>query len=356
LFTWALLANTPLCAQPLTAPSAIDPTSWRTEIVGEPSRILNLGSAHLSQLDPRPPRGALEPLIERLVAFAPDIVTQEGVSGEQCDMMRQTPALYGGGLEYCWDAADIASVTGMDTATARTAIAASLADWPAQPTADQRRQLARLFIAAHDRTSALVQWWRLPEAERRATADFPQALVAIIVEQANGMNERNSIAAAVAARRGLERVFQVDDHSSDAILTAMPVACEAAITTMWRLPASQALQEREASRARGLTDGDAMMRYYRHLNAPETQRAYIDVDHRAAVGSGGAGDCGRRYVAWWETRNLRMAASIRAAMGDRPGARVLNVVGASHKPYYDLYLGQMADAVIVDAATVLGTP
>jgi hypothetical protein len=350
----ALITGGVAVAQVLTsAPAAIDPASWRGEIAGEPSRILNLGSAHLRQLDPIPDRATLAPLIDRLVAFRPDIITQEGVSGEQCEMMRRTPAIYGGGLDYCWDAADVAAAIGMEAPAARMAIETTLAGWPDEPSADQRRQLARLFIAAHDRTSALVQWWRLAEGERRATTEFPAALVAIVAEQANSMNERNSIAAAVAVRVGLERVYQVDDHSADAIVTAMPAECEATINRMWQSPASAAVRQREAPLLANLMTTVGMLAYFRHLNRAETQRAYIDIDHRAAVGGGGAGDCGRRYVAWWETRNLRMAANIRAAMGSRPGARVLNIVGASHKPYYDLYLGQMADAVIVDAGAVL---
>ena len=48
-----------------------------------------------------------------------------------------------------------------------------------------------------------------------------------------------------------------------------------------------------------------------------------------------------------------MVANIRAAMALRPGARVLNVVGSSHKPYYDAYLAMMADVDIVDVETVL---
>ena len=341
-------------ALPIGQP-AIDPTQWRGEIAGPPSRILTIGSAHLRQIDPLPPRETLAPLIERLVAFAPDIVTQEGISGEQCEMMQRTPTIYGGGLDYCWDAAEVAAETGLDSATARIAVEATLTSWPTEPTADQRRRLALLFIAAHDRTSALVQGWRLPAAERRATADFPAALVVIMAEQANGINERNSLAAAVAARRGLDRVYQVDDHSSDAILTAMPAACEAALNAHWQSPAGASIRTAEAPIMARLTSGEGMLAYYRHMNLPETQRTYIDIDHRAAVGSSGAGTCGRHYVAWWETRNLRMVANIRAAMGGRPGARVLNIVGASHKPYYDLYLSQMADAVIVDAAAVLGS-
>ena len=55
-------------------------------------------------------------------------------------------------------------------------------------------------------------------------------------------------------------------------------------------------------------------------------------------------------------RNLRMVANIRAAFRDRPGARVLSIVGASHKPWFDSLLGQMQGVDIVDANTVLQAP
>src|SRR5690606_40671372 len=63
---------------------------------------------------------------------------------------------------------------------------------------------------------------------------------------------------------------------------------------------------------------------------------------------------GRYYGGWWETRNLRMVANIREAITPHPGARVLNVVGASHKPWYDQWARQMADVEVVDAREVLG--
>jgi len=59
------------------------------------------------------------------------------------------------------------------------------------------------------------------------------------------------------------------------------------------------------------------------------------------------------YVAGWEARNLRMVANVRAAFRERPGARVLVIVGASHKPWFDSLLGQMQGVDIVDVETVL---
>ena len=167
------------------------------------------------------------------------------------------------------------------------------------------------------------------------------------------MNESYAIAAVVAARLGLQRVMPVDNHTADAVQADMPATCSDAITRMWQSPTAAALQADDHAAIAAVRDGQGMLAYYQSINRPERLRRYIDVDQRAAVGGGGAGECGRRYLAWWETRNLHMVANIRAASGAKPGARVLNIVGASHKPYYDQYLAMMSDVVLVDAEQVL---
>ena len=43
----------------------------------------------------------------------------------------------------------------------------------------------------------------------------------------------------------------------------------------------------------------------------------------------------------------------RAAMAEHPGARVLNIVGASHKPWYDGWMRQMSDVELVPLAPFL---
>lgn len=62
---------------------------------------------------------------------------------------------------------------------------------------------------------------------------------------------------------------------------------------------------------------------------------------------------GRGYLGYWETRNLRMVANIRDVLGLHPGTRLLAIVGASHKGYYEAYLNQMHDVRLVDAEKVL---
>ena len=48
-----------------------------------------------------------------------------------------------------------------------------------------------------------------------------------------------------------------------------------------------------------------------------------------------------------------MAANIRAAMAEHPGARVLNIVGSSHRPWYESWMRQMSDVELVPLAPFL---
>ena len=62
---------------------------------------------------------------------------------------------------------------------------------------------------------------------------------------------------------------------------------------------------------------------------------------------------GRKYTLDWQARNLRMVSMIVSAAADKPGGKVLSIVGASHKPYYQAYLHQMHDIEVVSTDEVL---
>ncbi len=60
------------------------------------TQVLVLGSVHLSQLPKGSDIGAagLQPLMDRLAAYKPTIITVENLSVETCDLMRRHPAVY----------------------------------------------------------------------------------------------------------------------------------------------------------------------------------------------------------------------------------------------------------------------
>lgn len=333
--------------------AAQGPLGSNPQIAGPRTMVMTLGSFHLNERDGFDTRW-LEPLLEKLQAYHPDVITIEAVAGEQCATMSANPDAYAKAFDsYCWDLTEIERATGFSTAAANAEIRKTLENWPASPSAANRRRLAMLFIAAGDRPSAQVQWLRLPPTER-LEGDGIDANMLKILQRSNGKkNENYDVAAVLAARLGLERVYLVDDHTADASLAHAPPAFDAAIERHFSaFRQSPLFGEHERDMA-SLTNGATTLAYYRKINAPNAQDAQIRGDFGGALALNDDGRFGRQYVGWWETRNLRMAANVRGSFASRPGVRVLNIVGASHKPWYDALMGMMSDVEVVDASSVL---
>lgn len=355
LFT-VLTASVVAAAQVPAGTPAFDPKSLRGTQEGPVTEVLTIGSAHLSELKTQPTAAELASLLDKLEAFKPAIITHEGLSGEQCDQVYRYKARYAAIFEdYCRSNAEVERSTGLTLPQAMAAIDLTFKDWPTNPTAAQRRKLASLFLAANDRPSAVVQWLRLPLSERRLGDGIDQPLMAILREAEISPNETYLIAVALAVRLGLDRLYAVDDHTADSIQTAAGPEFAADLQSHWssgEAKAVPAIARYYASQGDAEKTGDYLS-FFRVINDPETQRVFIEFDYGRAIKRKGDGLHGRRYVAWFETRNLRMVANVREAFGNSPGSRVLNIVGASHKGYYDAYLDQMSDVQIVDAVAVL---
>ncbi len=332
---------------------AFDPRTWKGEHAGPPTQILTLGSTHLGQEKVTITAQMLEPLLDKLAAFKPTIITQEGVSGEQCDLLlRFAPSYPGVGEAYCFDPAEVSKITGLTVPAAIAAVEQTLADWPAAPSAAQRRRLAMLFLSANDRPSAQVQWLRLPANERLDGDGITPELRKILTRAGAKPNERYDIAVALAVRVGLERVYAVDDQTAGMVEPLAGPDYGAAIQKIWARSESPS-QTTSAQLSAALATGADVLNYYRFLNQPTTQLDFMRTDFGAAFKDETPQYFGRQYAAYNEIRNLRMVANIRVAIANHPGARVINIVGASHKGYYDAYLDMISDAKMVDAAEVL---
>jgi hypothetical protein len=330
---------------------AFDPRAHRA-IAGPPTEILVLGSPHLSGLPPAFTPASLGPVLDRLAAWKPGLITIEALSGAECDHLKRYAALYPGTFDdYCWDPAPAEKATGLDVARATVEARRLLAAWPTAPLAADRRRLAATFLAAGDRASALVQWLRLPEAERHVGDGLDAALVETLRATEDRRNENYQIAARLAARLGLERVYPADDHTADDVTAALGTDFDKAMQRIWAAAAPRIakLNAKEA----GLGTPAATLDLYRYYNLPATMDDAFASDFGAALCDDTPALYGRRYVGWWEVRNLRMVANIRAVSAGQPGVRVLSVVGASHKGYFEAYLAMMHEVRLVDAAAIL---
>lgn len=330
-----------------------DPRAHKGPQHGVPNEVMVLGSAHLAVLPKTFDPSSLDTLIDRLAAWQPKAIAIEAVSGQQCDMLRRYPSRYRYTVkDYCPDVSAAEKATGLDVPAANAAAETMLATWPAHPTAAQRRALAATFLAAGERDSALVQWLRLPEADRQAGDGLDKDLVAALEALRVSRNENTLIAAALAVRLGLERVWPMDDHSSDQF-GPDPKAYAAAVRKAWDNPASKKRGTMFGGLEAQVDTPQKALALYRRYNAPDVASVTFQSDYGAALEEPSPQGYGRLYVTSWQTRNLRMAANIRDLMGPTPGMRTLVIVGASHKAYLDAYLEQMHDVRIVDVQPLL---
>jgi hypothetical protein len=335
------------------AAPAFDPRLHKKEIAGRPAEVLVLGTLHLSELPSSTDAQIFQPLIDRLARYRPHIITIEALSGEECDTLQRFKSVHGADTweTYCFDTAEVEKATRLSVPAATAEVDRTLAAWPRSPSPAQRRHLAMLFISANDRASALVQWLRLPAAERRAGDGLTRAMIETLERRGKPLNENYVIAAALAAKLGLERVYPVDDHTADTALDNNSPEGKAyanAVQAAWNHEPPPAVRGEEDRLEGGLRTGADVVALYRLLNAPQSQRDTIASDMGRAVSYQPSQPYGRQYVAWWETRNLRIAANIRSTLQHNPDARVLCVIGATHKGYLDAYLNMMQDIRLVD--------
>lgn len=296
--------------------------------------MLVLGSVHLSQL----PKGSdvsaarLQPLLDRLAACQPTIITTEDLSGETCDLMRRHPTVYlpEDGAAYCPKVDDAARATGLDVPAAIGKVHATLKSWPSAPTSAQRRQLAALFLASGDPWSALVQWLQLAQTEQRPGDGLDAALVARLRAMEHRQDESSQISVPLAVRLGLQRVHPVDDHTGDNVQVDNPAAYGNAVQAAWEKAAPRAGTMR--AQRKDLAQQGKLLELYRAIYLPANQQLSIEADFRAALSEKSPQHYGYRYVSCWEIRNLRMVSSVRASFSDQPGARVLAVVALRTSP------------------------
>jgi hypothetical protein len=299
--------------------------------------------------------------LAKLAAFRPDSIAIEALPGRSIEQMWDYRETYTGvAHDYGGRAMVLAALArntlSLDMPGAEAEMRRTLASWPASPTAEQRRRLTALFIAAGDPASALVQWWRLDPVERIADDNVSRLLAEQLAtyETPARRNESYLIASRLGVRLGLERIFPMDDQSDDIPSATFEADMEAFMGEPWfaALMADPRFTPlREAGQH--LNTPAETLATYRMLNAPAAGRTDSDAQWLSMLNRASPHDVGRARVAAWETRNLRMAANIREVAARNPGGRVLVIVGSAHKPWLDAYLGTMSDVRIVDAQAVL---
>lgn len=354
LLGWALLA-----AHSVHAQDVFDPRDYRSQVDGQKTQILVLGALHLSGTPEDWDPVVLEPLLTKLQAFRPDVITIEALSGEAISQLWDYRGVHGDtatsyGSQQMLLSASGSLGTGMEMAEAEAEARSALLNWPSSPTAAQRRRLTALLATAGDPYSALVQWWRLDPSERLAQDGVSRTLTTQLNDLEKRRNENHLIGSRLAARLGLERVFPTDAQDEDVFTPDQSAEFGRSVfPPMLEIFNADPLMVNYANLSQQLLDGPSTLEAFRTANSPEVGRRQADIEWLGVIDRPTEGRVGRVRMAGWEVRNLRMTANIREASARAPGGRVLVIVGAGHKQWLEAYLGMMSDVELVDARSIL---
>ncbi|ANM32305.1 hypothetical protein ABI59_16450 [Acidobacteria bacterium Mor1] len=342
----------------MTRPAAVKPgidfSGIQQNLAGEPTQVLVLGTAHLTYF----PKEAftadhLSLVLERLQEFAPDLIAIESISGRTCDHLRRWDALYDGVADrYCVDPGIALEGLGMTMVEAAVAVEQELGSMGDAASPAKRRRMAALFYGAGEPWSASLQWSKLPEDQRKPADGVSEALAQKLDRYQRSRNETNLIAIELARRLGLEHLATMDDHTADLIQARAPETLGPTVSSVWStdVPGEAEIEAKEET---FLGSAEGVLAGYRYMNSPDYQHATIAADFGLAAATPDHDAVARHYVAWWQARGMRMAANLIEAAGNRPGAKVLVIVGASHKAYFDAYLEPMQDVELVSVDAVL---
>ena len=216
--------------------------------------------------------------------------------------------------------------------------------------------MVQALLAAYRLPSAALQWSYLPDTVRAAQAPVPAKAATAMDDYLQQANETSSIGLRLAHDLGHARVYPIDDHTSKDGLAAIwqrvqNVFSDSLLASIRNAPHEQTA---DSLLQRGIARG-TLLPYYRYVNSEAYNQANVASQWGAFLRPPVPASLGRRRVALWETRNLNIAAHIRRATAQHTDARVLVIVGSSHKPFLEDYLRPMTGIEVVPFSEVLGT-
>lgn len=329
------------------------------------SQVLVLGTPHLSAEAARLTPGHLQPLLDRLVDFAPTRIAVESLAADEIATLAahapHAPAaaevlgMFAAGAHETGRA--MQEKLGIDHAAAARRAAALEATLDADADPAKRLELVALWLAAYEYDTATLQWSLLPEDARTGAATIPAEVAARLDRRLAGANEIVTLALPLARRLGLRRIHPIDSQYDGVRMLSMPAdALEALFADPARGtsmdPAHTAQTRQVADDAFAAGDLLPLYRHHnssRHMGGDATQWRWLFADKHA-------GGLHRFRYAMWELRNLRLATHIADVAASTRPERVLVLVGSAHKAPLERILATQLGVELAGFETIAAPP
>lgn len=308
-----------------------------------PAEVLVLATPHLSGVE-GVAATHVDAVVGALAGFAPQAVVVEALPPHTIEAMQQQADLHPEALDAFVGArfhelvAESQRMLGVDPAVARKALASECAK--ALPsTADANLRCIRLAAAAWDKPWVDYLAWR---HGRQWSTTVPKGVLGDRIGRLKtSTNENELLGARLADQLGQPRLFGMDDHPGEDVYGPVFEALIPAIGQSKAYAAFKAearIIKEAGERTRQAVAGRDLLPLYRWFNSAEYSGLVLDEEWRLFVDRDLPRGAGQARIDLWDARNLAMVSNILRVVSRHPGERVLVIVGASHKPFFDDYL------------------
>ncbi|WP_413472821.1 DUF5694 domain-containing protein [Shewanella baltica] len=315
------------------------------------TQVMILGTSHLSTIKNQLEESSLSPIIQILEDFQPTAIGVEALRAEDIITMLNGSDEYQPVLtEFVGDTLLLLAKKEQEDlgVSAKEAIAKLnvLLDAPAF-TAKQRIEVIKFAIAGYNKDTAALNWRYVDE--RSAIKTLSVELQQYLNKRIQSNNETNALAATLALKLNINRLYPIDDHLDKDLYSGMLERLMDSYNASKAFKAfstSEYINKLERLKAQGAESGD-WLPLFTWVNSDEYMSDVIDKEWRLFVDEDLDVEAALSRIALWEIRNLNMASNIMRVVANHVGGKVIIVVGSSHKVFLDQYLSNMIGVKIV---------
>ncbi len=359
-----LLPAVLLLALPLAHAQDPGPSALATDLPDSAAtKVFVLGSPHFSDFEDRFETSMIDSLMTALRNFTPQAIAVERLPGQQVAAMERWGGPYKEYVQQDYFGGTflhhghlIREQAGWNWHEANRRADSLLTVARSDPEAfglEDRLALIRSLAAAYRLPSAFLQWKYLSPEERSTQSLLPDTTAEDLDGRLEAANETYTIGAQLAHERGLQRLYPIDYQAHRIPKAEVSSLYSATMDSVGKALMSHPTIERMfALQKSGLKSG-SLLPMFRQINTEKWSRDRVDLHWKELLRRPTSENAGAAGVAIYELRNLNMVAEIQRMVSQHPGERVLVVVGASHKPFFDTYLRQMMGVKVVGAEEVL---
>ncbi len=320
------------------------PKEWLK--VNQTTQVMVLGSAHLNRYTNRLEQEDFEPLIQRLVSFNPQVIAVESIYNASIFNYQHRES-YQEVIKHFAATSVLLAETAQQTLQVDASEAIEKVRFAVedkQYSLAERKKIILTQLAGYNLPTALLHWMKL-DKKQKSSSGLPNLVTEALEEASTGLNEINVVAARLALELELSNLYAIDDHSDKDIYSTITAPLSAAFQNK-EVKIDHSRLKKFLTLGESYIDNKDVVGWYTQLNSNHAVKEST-YQWQAIVDSKVKENANLARISLWELRNAQMVANILRVAALNPGKRILVVVGAGHKAFFDDYLARMTSIEIV---------